>query len=184
MKQLLYGKAANWEGCKIPIQSKSNGVCATFVMYYLNAGFNGVIGTDNNDAKAMAANGQRVANRFNNCNGYHMKHFLAKNGFVVVATKSDMPTFSPQDGDVCVMDYGGWGHVCMWSSDVNDWVSDYKQGNKWCPGNKVSSLKNYEAAVIVYRFGGTRSKDVIAYGETPGGIIKAKDGGCPQTKLN
>lgn len=172
MQQMLYYVINGTPGYQNPIGAKSAHACATYVQYYLNAGFNGVIITNNSQVAAQDANIKRGANGFSGCNGYEMKNFLMANGFVVVATRSDVVngTFEYESGDVCVMRYPNYGHVCMWSETQNAWVSDFKQAT-WHVG-KEQSIGKSEEDVLVYRFGGTRSNEKFNYGER--GIIKAK----------
>ncbi|MBP5725352.1 MAG: hypothetical protein J6X18_17470 [Bacteroidales bacterium] len=151
---------------------KSCHACATYAQYYLNAGFNGVIVTNGSQSAADAANITRVNNGFCGCNGYKMKYFLAENGFVPVAGRSKFLSddFKPESGDVLVMNYPNYGHICVWSNTLNAWVSDFKQGT-WHVG-KEQSIGKSDSDVIVYRFGGARSSESFNYNERE--IIKAK----------
>lgn len=174
MTQLLKYIINDTPGYQNPTASgvKSCHACATYAQYYLNAGFNGVIVTNGSQSAAHSANVTRVNNGFCGCNGYKMKYFLAENGFIPVAGRSKFLSddFKPESGDVLVMNYPNYGHICVWSETCNAWVSDFKQGT-WHVG-KEHSIGKSDSDVIVYRFGGARSSEYFNYNERE--IIKAK----------
>ena len=140
----------------------SRHVCATAVQMFLFAGFNGHYEAKN---KADAEACKKIADSkgFNGCNGYKMYECLTKYGFRPIADHSNIDSVEFRAGDVCVMKYGTYGHVCMYTGKENGgrWVSDFDQNGWWV--YNPAKPENTRHSVIVYRFGGKISFEEKEY---------------------
>lgn len=118
--------------------SKSQHACAKFVRM------------------AMEAGGLSTAGRPNAAQDYHLKHFLPKIGFSLIATLPDKTSQSnwtaqyAQPGDVSVMQAPthNWGHICMWSG--KQWISDFIQNHM----RPYASAGMHTATCWIYRYQG------------------------------
>ena len=142
----------------------SKHVCATAVQTFLFAGFNGCYKT-NNVVDAVALNTLRYNAGFNGCNGYKMYNCLSDYGFRLVGDKEslDNGTYKPRIGDVCCMNYGELGHVCMYTEETGRWISDFDQNDWWVYSRQKSKSTLGRVDVLFYRFGGQISTEKKYY---------------------
>jgi hypothetical protein len=149
VEQMGY-KYPNEKGAPAPYGNrKSYHICATAVKAFIWAGFNGY--ADNTMTSKIFSAGYNIGKIGN---GYNTYKKLQEIGFRVIATNSDLLSgFQPDPGDIGIMDYGKYGHICMWNG--TNWVSDFQQNNLWVYGDNIRP-KNNDKAVLVFRYWGPK----------------------------
>ena len=154
----------NTSGSKGVYFGGSKHVCATAVQTFLFAGFYGCYKT-NNEVDAVALSTLRYNAGFHNCNGYKMYECLSDYGFRLVGDKEayENGTYKPRIGDVCCMNFGGIGHVCMYTEETGRWVSDFDQNDWWVYSSKKNKSTLGRTEALFYRFGGQISTEKKYY---------------------
>lgn len=180
MKEILYYSLSSGSGYLIPKGNTSNykknpdpenyhvgscGACATAVQSFLCAGFNGHKACQDKDEAVRYRRFSAITKGFTGCNGYEMYNCLVNYGFMPYMDLSNWDDSKLQAGDVCVMEHGTYGHVCMFTGkeDIGKWVSDFEQKDWWVYNSdkNKSTLKGTQA--IVYRFAGKISNEKKEY---------------------